>query len=78
MSDSEKLKALLKLVLDTAPEEIDCEQVLDVLCQYVELRQSQPLRAQSAEEFQCLRQHLSVCHECVEELEALERLFGAD
>lgn len=72
MNSNEKLNHLLALIVKTAPEEIDCEEVMFRLAAFVELK-SKDLSLSSTD-FESLKQHLSVCHECQEELDLLEQL----
>lgn len=76
MNSNEKLDLLLDLVVNTAPEEIDCEEVMHRLAAYVEAKAQDS--ASEAPKFAVLKQHLEVCHECVEELELLERVLSAE
>jgi hypothetical protein len=67
----ENLLELLRVVLATAPEEIDCEEFLDRVGSFLEAlgpdgRVPADLRAVS--------QHLEVCPECKEEFDALLKL----
>ena len=69
--DREQLAALARLVAKTASVELDCGEVLDRLAPYLEQRGQSGLEA----ELDRVRQHLQVCPECLEEFEALEKLF---
>ena len=76
MNSNEKLDLLLDLVVDTAPEEIDCEEVMHRLAAFVEAKAQDS--GSEAPKFAVLKQHLKVCHECVEELELLEKILGPE
>lgn len=70
--DPEALKSLLAATLATRPEEIDCEQWLAQAGTYAELLSAgEPI----PEELELVAQHISVCAECNEELEALLALL---
>ena len=69
--NAEKIAALARLVAATAPVELDCGEVLDLLAPYLEKGRGQ---AELSEELQRVKQHLAVCPECLEEFEALEKL----
>jgi hypothetical protein len=65
----EQLRRLARMVADTAPSELDCEAVLDRLAALLERG-----AGELDEELGRVKQHLSVCPECLEEFEALEAL----
>lgn len=73
MNSNEKLKLLLELIVNTAQEEIDCDEVMFRLAAYVE-NETQHVKLNSVDS-ERLRQHLSVCDECQEELDLLENLM---
>ncbi|MCB9831179.1 MAG: hypothetical protein H6807_01795 [Planctomycetes bacterium] len=66
---NDELERLLQLVHDTADQEIDCDEFHARVAAYVE---ALPAGAGDGR-FVRLRQHLSVCPECAEDLEALRR-----
>lgn len=71
----EHLLEFLRVVMATAPEEIDCDELLDRVGAYLEAMGSdQPLPA----DLQAVSQHLEVCGECREEFDALVRLHRGD
>ena len=66
--DPESIKALLAATLETRPQEIDCQEWLDQAARYAELRK----RGEAIpDDLALVHQHLAVCPECTEELEAL-------
>ena len=65
-----ELRTLLRTVLATAPEEIDCDAFLERVAAFLEHAGSSP---DLPERFQAVAQHLQVCPECLEEFEALLR-----
>lgn len=68
----EQLANLARLVAKTAPVELDCGSVLDQLAPYLETVRG---RIELSPELEQVKQHLSVCPECLEEFEALEKLY---
>ncbi len=66
----EQLAALARQLASTAPEEIDCEAVLDRVATYLEARQSD---VGIPPELHAVRRHLEVCPSCLEEFQALVR-----
>lgn len=70
----EQLRTLLRLLSDTEPDELDCDQLLQhvgVLLESLEDGEEPP--AQLA----AVSQHLAVCPECREEFDALMRVYDA-
>ena len=65
----EQLALLARLVAETAPEEINCEEVLDRIAAFLESHRGEPLPPELA----TIHQHLEICPECREEFEALLR-----
>lgn len=69
LSDRE-IAELLRLVSVTRDEEIDCDECLALVAEFVE----QELAGRSIPEgLDAVRHHLSVCAECSEEYRALQR-----
>ena len=67
-----ELKKLLRLLEVTEPEELDCDQFLQLaaaLLETLETGQPQPPELAAAS------QHLAVCPECSEEFQALLRAY---
>jgi hypothetical protein len=62
------LERLARAVADTAPEELNCDAVLELVGGYLET-------VERGEDLDCelrmVRQHLAVCPECREEFDAL-------
>lgn len=68
-----QLRELLRLVAETEPEELDCDQVLHrvgALLESLEEREEPP------PELASVAQHLEVCGECRQEFDALIRAYG--
>jgi hypothetical protein len=70
---SEQLAQLARLVVDTEPEELDCNAVLDLLAGYLEASEK---HCTLPPEFAPVRQHLRVCADCDEEFRALLAAYG--
>lgn len=68
----EELKTLLRLVDVTEAEEIDCDELLERLGSYVEGLGEDGTPPPGAED---VVQHLRVCPECLEEVQALYEAF---
>ena len=68
----DQLRDLLRAVALTAPEEIDCQELISRVGAFLETleRGEQP-----PPELDLVSQHLSICPECVEEFEALKRAY---
>ena len=71
----EQLDALARQLAATAPEEIDCEAVFDLVAAYVEAMQGD---AVLSPELQKVAQHLEVCPYCCEDLQALLRAIASE
>jgi len=71
----EQLAALGRQVAATAPEEIDCDALLDRVAAFLETTRR---GATLPPELETVRQHLEVCPSCLEEFEALVRATGAE
>lgn len=68
-----ELEDLLRLVGLTNDKEINCEQCLAMVAEFAE----HELAGKSVpESLKMVEQHLSVCSECREEYEALQRALG--
>ncbi len=68
-----ELEGLLHLVGLTNDKEINCEQCLALVAEFAEYE----LAGKSVpESLKMVEQHLSVCPECREEYEALQRVLG--
>ncbi len=68
-----ELEGLLRLVGLTKDSEINCEQCLALVAEFAE----HELAGKSVPEgLKAVEQHLSVCSECREEYEALQRALG--
>ena len=70
---NKELEGLLRLVGLTDDNEINCEQCLALVAEFAELE----LAGKTVPEgLKVIEQHLSVCSECQEEYEALQRALG--
>ena len=70
---NKELEGLLRLVGLTNDKEINCEQCLALVAEFAE----HELAGKSVPEgLKAVKQHLSVCSECREEYEALQRALG--
>ncbi len=66
----EQLAALARQLAATAPEEIDCQAVLDRVAAFLEARRSD---LDLPPELDAVRQHLEICPPCLDEFQALVR-----
>ncbi len=71
----EQLAALARQLASTAPEEIDCEAVLDRVATFLQARQSDEALPP---ELDASGQHLEVCPSCLEEFHALLRAVARE
>ena len=68
-----EIEELMRLVGLTKDSEINCEQCLALVAEFAE----QELAGRSVHEgLKAVEQHLSICPECREEYEALQRALG--
>jgi hypothetical protein len=72
--DSAIMGKLLQMVDNTDEVEIPCDEVFDLLDQYVELEAS---GEDVTELLPLVKRHLDKCRDCHEEYEALARVFEA-
>jgi len=70
----ERFDALLDAVMNTAAEEIDCD---DFLSRAAELLEAMARESLLPEDLTPVSRHLAVCPECREEFEALIRAVGS-
>lgn len=70
----EAMGKLLRMVQNTDEVEIGCDEVLELLDQYVE---AEARGEDVADLFPMLQRHLDRCRDCHEEYEALVRVFEA-
>ena len=68
-----QLTELLRVVIATVPDEIDCDAFLDRVATYLEALGPD---GKIPPELQAVSQHLEVCSECKEEFDALLKLHG--
>ena len=69
MNDAtDRLETLLRRVLATEPEEIDCDEFLSRVAAYLESRED---AGELGPELHAVAKHLEVCPECHDEFEAL-------
>ena len=66
--DRDQLAELARIIAETAPQEIDCDTVLDRVAAYLETAER---GERLPEELRAVAQHLEVCPECKQEFEAL-------
>ena len=71
----EQLAALARQLAATAPEEINCDTVLDRVAAYLEATADD---ADIPAELTIVGQHLEVCPACLEEFQALVRAAQAE
>lgn len=72
---NEQIDALLRLTMDTRPEEITCDEWLHLVGRYAELVfAGKPVPP----ELQPVVDHLRLCPECAEELEALRKALAEE
>ena len=71
----DQLAELARLVASTAPQEIDCDDVLDRVAAYLEAHHRD---ADLPDALREVRQHLEVCPQCREEFDALVQAEGAN
>lgn len=70
----EQIRALAQVALETRPDEITCDELLDRVARYAELvLAGHPVPP----DLQPVEEHLRVCPECTEELEALRAALGS-
>ena len=69
---NDQLQTLLRLVLATEPDEIDCDEFLKRIAGVFEAIDR---NADPPPELAAVSQHLDVCPECREEFDALVRAF---
>lgn len=68
----QEIDGLMRLIGLTRDDEINCEQCLALVAEFVELK----LAGKSIpESLQAVEHHLSICAECREEYEALQRVL---
>ena len=70
-----QLVELARLVASTAPQEIDCDELLDRVAAYLETHDG---GLELTGELAAVRQHLEVCPQCREEFDALVRAHGGE
>jgi len=71
----EQLAALARQLAATAPQEIDCQAVLDRVAAYLEATRS---NAGLSPELEAVRQHLEICPPCLEDFQALVRAVAPE
>lgn len=68
------LSRILRMLAETEPVELSCDEVFRLLDEFVEL---QAAGHDPAEYFPLVNKHLKVCGDCREEYEALLSMIGA-
>ncbi|MDR3575782.1 MAG: hypothetical protein P4L50_18125 [Anaerolineaceae bacterium] len=71
--DKEKLQQMLKVIESTRADELSCDEVETLLCQFSEIVYE---GGDAAGLMPLLEHHLSLCPDCREEYEALMRVLG--
>lgn len=66
--DKQKLETLARLTLSTRPDEITCDEWLDLVAEYAEAVKA---HCQPPERLAVVERHTAMCPECLEELQAL-------
>ncbi len=74
--DPQGLRQLLKLTANTAEHELTCEESGELVHRYVEFRVSG--KGELPEELRGVEQHLSVCPDCVEIVDAVIAAIRAE
>lgn len=73
--NKQQIDTLARMAMNTRPEEISCDDWLALAARYAELEISgQPI----SEELQPVVDHLRLCPNCTEELEALREALRED
>jgi hypothetical protein len=72
----DRLSRLLKLTANTAEHELTCEECGDRLCRYIEFRVSGV--GPMPDDLKAIGQHLSVCPDCEEVVEAIIATLKAE
>ena len=72
--DSQHFESLTAMIMATKPEEIDCDEWLDRVARYAELVQR---GGSIPSDLKLVAQHVTVCPECSEELDALLALLDS-
>ena len=68
----DQLVLLAQQIASTAPEEVDCEAVLDQVAAYLEAKNSDE---DVSSRLELVAQHLEICPNCFEEFHALKTIF---
>ena len=72
---AELIKGILHILIKTHDEELDCDEVYELLDQFVEAK----VRGEDVSEAMPLMlRHLDLCRDCFEEYEALMRVIKAE
>ncbi len=71
--DKEKFQQMLKVIEQTREDELSCDEVESLICQFSEIVQD---GGEAASLMPLLQHHLELCPDCREEFEALLRVLG--
>ncbi|HMD89370.1 MAG TPA: hypothetical protein VKF38_09430 [Anaerolineaceae bacterium] len=71
--DKEKFQQMLKVIEQTRPDELSCDEIENLLCQFSEVVQE---GGEAAGLMPLIEHHLQICPDCREEFEALLRVLG--
>jgi len=70
--DKEKFQQMLKVIEQTRQDELSCDQIESLICQYSEIVQD---GGNAATFMPLIQHHLDLCQDCREEFEALMRVL---
>ncbi|HEV2093312.1 MAG TPA: hypothetical protein VGR18_09135 [Rubrobacter sp.] len=74
MLDRDRLNTLVRLIATTRPDEIGCDECLEQVDRFVEMKLA---GLDAAEAMPLVQDHLDKCRDCREEFEALLRALRA-
>ncbi len=74
MLDRDQLSNLVRLIITTRPDEIGCDECLEQVDRFVEMKLAD---LDAAEAMPLVQDHLDKCRDCREEFEALLRALRA-
>ena len=71
--DKDKFQQMLKVIEQTRPDELSCDEIANLLCQFSEVVQA---GGNAASLMPLIEHHLQICPDCREEFEALMRVLN--
>ncbi len=74
MLDRDQLSSLVRLIATTRPDEIGCDECLEEVDRFVEMKLA---GLDASEAMPLVQDHLDKCRDCREEFEALSRALRA-